>query len=90
MDQNEQLMQMLMIMNPEMAQMMQLLNGMNNQEEQVSSNKPKRATAYQRRYKAAFKKIQKRYKLKSGKWKKGGFRSAVREAHKMAKKGGKK
>ena len=90
MDQNEQLMQMLMIMNPEMAQMMQLLNGINNQGEQVSSNKPKRATAYQRRYKAAFKKIQKRYKLKSGKWKKGGFRSAVREAHRMARRGGKK
>lgn len=89
MDQNEQLMQMLMIMNPEMAQMMQLLNGMNNQE-QVSSNKPKRATAYQRRYKAAFKKLQKKYKLKSGKWKKGGFKAAVKAAHAQAKKGGKK
>ena len=52
--------------------------------------KKKRSSAYQRRYKAAFKKIQKRYKLKSGKWKKGGFRSAVREAHRMAKRGGKK
>jgi hypothetical protein len=89
MDQNEQLMQMLMIMNPEMAQMMQLLNGMNNQE-QVSSNKPKRATAYQRRYKAAFKKVSSRYKLKSGKWKKGGFKAAVKAAHAQAKKGGKK
>lgn len=89
MDQNEQLMQLLMIMNPEMAQMMQLMNGMNQVNDQVKPKK-KRSTAYQRRYKAAFKKIQKRYKLKSGKWKKGGFRAAVREAHRMARRGGKK
>ena len=89
MDQNEQLMQLLMIMNPEMAQMMQLMNGMNQVQSQDKPKK-KRSTAYQRKYKAAFKKIQKRYKLKSGKWKKGGFRAAVREAHRLAKKGGKK
>jgi hypothetical protein len=92
MDQNEQLMQLLMMMNPEMAQMMQLLNGMNNQGEKISSNskKKKRSTAYQRRYKAAFKKISKKYKLKSGKWKKNGFRLAVKEAHRLARRGGKK
>lgn len=89
MDQNEQLMQLIMMMNPELGQMMQLMNGMNQVQSQEKPKK-KRATAYQRRYKAAFKKIQKRYKLKSGKWKKGGFRAAVREAHKMAKRGGKK
>jgi hypothetical protein len=89
MDQNEQLMQLIMMMNPELGQMMQLLNGMNQIQNQEKPKK-KRSTAYQRRYKAAFKKIQKRYKLKSGKWKKGGFRAAVREAHKMAKRGGKK
>ena len=89
MDQNEQLMQLLMIMNPEMAQMMQIMNGMNQVQSQDQPKK-KRSSAYQRRYKAAFKKIQKRYKLKSGKWKKNGFRAAVREAHKMAKRGGKK
>ena len=49
--------------------------------------KKKRSSAYSRRYKAAFKKIQKRYKLKNGKWKKNGFKAAVKEAHKMAKKG---
>ncbi len=88
MDQNQQLMQLIMMMNPELGQMMQLMNGMNQPE---AAPKPKkRASAYQRRYKAAFKKIQKRYKLKSGKWKKGGFRSAVREAHRMARRGGKK
>lgn len=51
--------------------------------------KPKRRkTAYQRRYKAAFKRIAKKHKLKSGKWKAGGFKRAVREAHKIA--GGKR
>jgi hypothetical protein len=48
----------------------------------------KKVSAYNRRYKAAFKKVAPRYKLKSGKWKAGGFRRAVKEAHKIA--GGKK
>ena len=46
----------------------------------------KRKTAYQRRYKKAFKRIAPKYKLKSGKWKKGGFRTAVKLAHKEARK----
>ena len=78
-----------------MEEYLQLLNGLSSEMgspaatdmPEVSSNKPKRrATAYQRRYKANFKKIAPRYKLKSGKWKKNGFRSAVRLAHKMSKK----
>ena len=89
MDQNQQLMQLIMMMNPELGQMMQLMNGL-NQEQNQEGPKKKRATAYQRRYKAAFKKVSSRYKLKSGKWKKGGFKSAVREAHRIAKRGGKK
>ena len=48
--------------------------------------KKKRSTAYQRRYSSNFKKIANRYKLKSGKWKKGGFKAAVKLAHKMSKK----
>ncbi len=48
----------------------------------------KKVSAYNRKYKAAFRKIAPRYKLKSGKWKAGGFKRAVKEAHKMA--GGKK
>jgi hypothetical protein len=48
----------------------------------------KKVSAYNRRYKAAFKKVAPGYKLKSGKWKAGGFRRAVKEAHKMA--GGKR
>lgn len=85
---NEQLMQMIMMMNPEMGQMLQIMNANNQGEEPVT--KPRRRTAYQRRYKAAFKKVSSRYKLKSGRWKKGGFRSAVREAHRIAGRGGKK
>jgi len=48
----------------------------------------RKVSAYNRKYKAAFKKVSSTYKLKSGKWKKNGFRSAVKAAHKMA--GGKK
>jgi len=48
----------------------------------------RKTSAYNRRYKAAFKKVAKKYKLKSGKWKKNGFKAAVKAAHKMA--GGKK
>lgn len=43
-------------------------------------------SAYSRKYKAAFKKIAPKYKLKSGKWKKGGFKAAVKAAHKAVKK----
>lgn len=46
----------------------------------------RKASAYSRRYKAAFKKLAPKYKNKNGTWKKGGFRSAVRAAHKEAKK----
>ena len=53
----------------------------------LSEPKPKkRNTAYGRRYKKAFKKLASKYKLKSGKWKKGGFKAAVKAAHKEAKK----
>jgi len=54
-------------------------------EKELVSMPKKRSTAYQRRYKKAFKKVSKRFKLKSGKWKKGGFKAAVRAAHKEAK-----
>jgi len=51
-----------------------------------ASKKPRKKSAYSRKYKAAFKKTAPRYKLKSGKWKKNGFKSAVRAAHKAVKK----
>jgi len=48
----------------------------------------RKVSSYNRKYRAAFKKVSSTYKLKSGKWKKNGFRLAVKAAHKMA--GGKK
>ena len=75
-----------------MEEYLQLINGLSSempmaQEISQGDSKPKRRTsAYQRRYKANFKKIAKRFKLKSGKWKKNGFKQAVKMAHKMSKK----
>jgi 2-phosphoglycerate kinase len=54
----------------------------------VATKAKKKVSAYNRKYKAAFKKVAPRYKLKNGKWKAGGFKRAVKEAHKMA--GGKR
>ena len=53
--------------------------------QEVVPKAKRKASAYNRKYKAAFRKIAPRYKLKSGKWKAGGFKRAVKEAHKMAK-----
>jgi len=75
-----------------MEEYLQLLNGLTSDmgssaPPSMEEPKPKRrATAYQRRYKANFKKIAKRFKLKNGRWKKGGFKAAVKMAHKMSKK----
>ena len=93
----DEAMRMIMMLNPELYQMMQLMGattaGTVSAEEAIRRERAmtkKKPTAYQRRYKAAFKKISNKYKLKSGKWKKNGFRLAVKEAHRIAKKGGKK
>ena len=52
----------------------------------ASASKPrKKTTAYQRRYKKAFKAIAPKHKLKNGKWKQGGFKKAVKQAHKEAR-----
>jgi hypothetical protein len=55
-------------------------------EKVVVKTAKRKLSAYNRRYKAAFKQVSPRYKLKNGNWKSNGFRSAVRAAHKMAKK----
>ena len=53
----------------------------------TTAKRVKRAgSAYNRKYKAAFKKIAPKYRTKSGKWRNGGFRRAVKEAHRMVKK----
>jgi hypothetical protein len=74
-----------------MEEYLNLLNGLNSEMpstivEPMPMPKKKRSTAYQRRYKANFKKVSKRFKLKNGKWKKNGFKSAVKLAHKMSRK----
>jgi hypothetical protein len=48
--------------------------------------KKRKASAYSKRYAAAFKKVQGKYKLKSGAWAKDGFKRAQKAAHAMAKK----
>jgi hypothetical protein len=52
----------------------------------ITPKKKPRMTKKRRNYAKAFKKVQNKYKLKSGKWKKDGFKRAVKEAHKLAKK----
>ncbi len=46
----------------------------------------RKASAYSKKYGAAFKKVAKQHKTKSGSWKKGGFKKAQKAAHKLAKK----
>ena len=74
-----------------MEEYLQLLNGLSGSMDMPNDApaempKKKRSSAYQKRYKANFRKIAPKFKLKSGKWKKNGFRAAVRMAHKMSKK----
>lgn len=59
----------------------------NGQEKMSSvSNKPKRKkSAYNRRYAAAFKRVQKKFKKKNGGWMKDGFKRAQKEAHRIAR-----
>ena len=46
----------------------------------------RKASAYSKRYGAAFRKVAGRFKLKNGSWKKNGFKNAQKAAHKLAKK----
>jgi hypothetical protein len=46
----------------------------------------RKASAYSKRFGKEFKKLAPSFKLKNGKWKVNGFKSAVRAAHKLAKK----
>jgi len=45
----------------------------------------RKASAYSKRYGRAFKKVAKDYLKKNGGWKKNGFKSAQKAAHKLAK-----
>jgi hypothetical protein len=55
-------------------------------EDAVVKKVKRKASAYSKRYGRAFKKISSRYKLKSGAWKKNGFRLCAAEARRIAKK----
>jgi len=48
--------------------------------------KSRKASAYSKRYGAAFKRLAKKNKTKSGSWKKGGFARTQKQAHKEARK----
>lgn len=56
-------------------------------ERKVKKTVKRKASAYSRRYAAAFKKVAKKYKKKSGGWMKDGFKRAQKEAHRLAKRG---
>jgi hypothetical protein len=46
--------------------------------------KKRKASAYNRRYSAAFRKLEPKYKLKNGSWGKDGYKRCVKAAHRQA------
>jgi hypothetical protein len=52
----------------------------------IISGKKRKRSAYSRKYSAAFKKMSSKFKNKNGTWRKGGFKAAVKAAHKAVKK----
>jgi hypothetical protein len=52
---------------------------------QTQSPKRKKTTAYQRKYKKAFASVKSKHMKANGTWKKGGFKAAVKAAHRMCK-----
>lgn len=87
----DQLMQLLAAITPELAPILALLV----QEEDVQDKPKRKASAYNRRYGAAYKRIKKSKTLKNGKMAKGfggkKGHARIREmAHKEARQGGKK
>jgi len=87
---NEQMMQLIMMMNPEMAPILQLLTS--NEVEEKPKKKP---SPYNRRYAAAYRRIKRKHTLKNGNMAKGwtgrrGHMRIVKMAHAEAKKGGRK
>ena len=75
-----------------MEEYLNLVNGLSSEmpmsmDQEPVQTKPKRKmTAYQRRYKSNFRKIAPDYQKKDGSWRKGGFKRAVQEAHRLSKK----
>ena len=84
----ELLMQLLIMQNPQLAPILEMMNTSS-----PSAEKPKKrkVSAYSRRYGAAYKRLRKRHTLKNGKYRKGyNHKKIVKLAHKEAKRGGKK
>ena len=74
-----------------MEEYLQLLNGLSSDmppapAADMPAPKKKKISAYTRRYRANFRKIESNYKKKDGSWMKNGFKRAVQEAHRMSKK----
>lgn len=51
----------------------------------TKGSRKRKVSAANKKYKAAFAKVKKKYQKKNGGWKKDGFKRAVKEAHKLAK-----
>lgn len=82
------LMQLLIMQNPQIAPLLEMMNNTPAVEEKP---KKRKVSAYSRRYGAAYKRIARKSKLKSGKMRKGmTHKKIVKLAHKEAKRGGKR
>ena len=82
------LMQLLIMQNPQIAPLLELMNGADAEPE---IKKKRKVSAYSRRYGAAYKRIRRKAMLKSGKMRKGmTHKKIVKLAHKEAKRGGKR
>lgn len=85
----EILMQLLIMQNPQLAPILEMLNSSSPGKEEKP--KKRKVSAYSRRYGAAYKRLRKRHTLKNGKYRKGyNHKRLVKLAHKEAKRGGKK
>ena len=83
----EILMQLLIMQNPQLAPILEM---MNSSAATVEKPKKRKVSAYSRRYGAAYKRLRKRHTLKNGKYRKGyNHKRLVKLAHKEAKRGGK-
>ena len=85
---NDMLMQLLIMQNPQLAPILEM---MNKSSPAAVQPKKRKISAYSRRYGAAYKRLRKRHTLKSGKYRKGyNHKRLVKLAHKEAKRGGRK
>jgi len=84
----EILMQLLIMQNPQIAPLLELMNTSATVEDKP---KKRKVSAYSRRYGAAYKRLRRKATMKSGKMRKGvTHKRLVKMAHKEAKRGGKK